>query len=638
MVLFKINMRRIFETLLDIGFKRIILRIKYELKISSDKIFYRKNIYYFFKKIVNINKKFPTWNNKIICIKKNNSIDSPKNENLKIRKISFNFLLINKLEKFYFPFLWNDSKKDRLWQFHLHYFNWLRNWIEKDINSFHNSVDINLIVHLIDEWINLNHKSSFDGWHSYTTSIRIRNWILFFSLYEDRLKMKYLNSIWEQIIWLNGHPEDCHGGNHWIENITALIFGCLFFNSKKSEIIYEKSLNILKKELENQILQDGGHEERSASYHILVLDRLVETTCLIYIYKKQEVEWLEKVIIKMLIWLERVRSDYKILPRFNDNLFQQPQVVDEIMRFALSFINKSNYCKKGIRYQLIESCNFEIAKSTIKLNFAKKYRGIIDLPDSGLMIIKPNKDWFLSFKCGQSCPNSLPAHVHSDLLSFDIFYRDSPLLSGSGTSTYQKGNIRNFERSTISSNCLQLGSLGFESGNEKKSWIEPVEVWSAFRAGRKAKTTIRNCGINSDGSFWVFGGHDGFKIINASYERKIIFFQESKYKVNVKIIDYLNLGKKTAWRTFWHLAPGQKEAILLPMIKDFSNRYDCKYRWEKTHFAVNFNERISRKSLIIEGILNPGKYEFENYISFDSEKNKREVFDIFNKDEIIVGY
>ena len=628
-------MSRFFQTLFDIGFKRIFLRIKYELRIIFDKFFYVSKIYFFLKKFKNNNKNKPIWNNKIIDSNKNNSIKPIKSENFKKVNLSFNFFLLNNLEILKVPFSWNDPSKDRLWQFHLHYFNWLRNWIEKDLNSPSNPIEINSIDFLINEWINNNHKSIFDGWHSYTTSIRIRNWIIFFSIYKFKLKAKYLNSIWEQIIWLNSHPEVCHGGNHWIENITALIFGCLFFSSKKSKIIYEKSIDNLKKELENQILPDGGHIERSASYHILVLDRLVETACLIYIYKEEEIKWLEKIIIKMTIWLDKIRSDYKILPRFNDNIFQQPKVIDEILSFALSFVNRTNYCKKGIRYQFIESCKFKISKSYIKLN---KYRGIIDFPDSGFMVIKPDKYWYLSFKCGQSCPNYLPAHVNSDLLSFDVFYKDSPILVGSGTSTYEKGNIRKFERSVISSNSLQLGKPSFKGRSQKISWIEPVEVWNSFRAGRKAKTTIRKFGTNSDGSFWVYGGHDGFKVINASYERKIIFIQKSKFKINLKIIDYLRLENLTAWRSCWHLAPGQKELTLLPIIKHYSDKYNSKYNWQTTYFSVNFNERIPRKSLFIEGILKPGEYKFDNFISIDCQNYKREVFDINNKDEILFGY
>ena len=626
-------MRILLNTLIDIGFKRIILRIKYQFKIFFDNLFYKSTLYLLLKKYKVPRNNYPLWNDKIVNLNKKKRLSIKKYADFSNKKIPINFVLVNKLNTLITPIKWNDKKRLRLWQFHLHYFNWLRDWIEKDIKAVPNSISIDLVDYFIEEWISSNPKGSFDGWHSYTISIRIRNWILFLCIYKERLKENYLNSIWEQIIWLYNHPEDCHGGNHWIENLTALIFGSLFFDSKESNIIYKNSIFKLEKELRTQILADGGHEERSVSYHILMLDRLVEIACLIRIHKKNEIKLLEKKIINMYIWLEKVRSKYEILPRFNDNLYQNPEVVDEILRFTLSFINHKNYCKKGTRYQLIESCNFTNKTKNITINKSIIDYGILDLPDTGWFVLKPNKDWYLTFKCGESCPKHLPAHVHSDILSFDLFYKDTPLLVGSGSSTYQKGDLRDFERSTISRNTLQLGNIN-AFGSDKFTWIEPTEIWSTFRAGRKAKTTIRNYGTDSDGNLWVYGGHDGFKNIKASYERKIIFIQKTKYKIDLKIIDYLKLSKKTAWRSCWHLAPGIEESTLNPVIKFFTQNYDAKYNWKTTHFSINLNKTIPRRSLYIHGILNPGSHNFKNIISFDCKNKIRKRFNVDFQDNI----
>ena len=59
------------------------------------------------------------------------------------------------------------------------------------------------------------------------------------------------------------------------------------------------SLTKLEIELNNQILDDGGHEERSASYHNLILDRIVELGCLMEIIQKECPIWLRKYIERM---------------------------------------------------------------------------------------------------------------------------------------------------------------------------------------------------------------------------------------------------------------------------------------------------------------------------------------------------
>ena len=60
-----------------------------------------------------------------------------------------------------------------------------------------------------------------------------------------------------------------------------LSIGALHFSHSKAEKIYEVSMKKLETELSLQILNDGGHEERSANYHILLLDRLVDLSLLI---------------------------------------------------------------------------------------------------------------------------------------------------------------------------------------------------------------------------------------------------------------------------------------------------------------------------------------------------------------------
>ena len=43
--------------------------------------------------------------------------------------------------------------------------------------------------------------------------------------------------------------------------------------------MHRRAMGLLQQELSSQVLADGGHEERSASYHLLMLDRLVELAC-----------------------------------------------------------------------------------------------------------------------------------------------------------------------------------------------------------------------------------------------------------------------------------------------------------------------------------------------------------------------
>ena len=94
-------------------------------------------------------------------------------------------------------------------------------------------------------------------------------------------------------------------------------------------------------------------------------------------------------------------------------------------------------------------------------------------------ILRPGGGWEILFKWGPSCPKHLPG-MQSDSLSFDIFYKGIPIIVEAGTSTYEYGSLRLFQRSASAHNIFQLGH------NKNCKWIEPVEVWGNFRAGFKA--------------------------------------------------------------------------------------------------------------------------------------------------------
>ena len=57
-----------------------------------------------------------------------------------------------------------------------------------------------------------------------------------------------------------------------IENLISLLIISLQFENEKSREIYNWSIKKLRLELIEQILDDGGHFERSAVYHFLILD------------------------------------------------------------------------------------------------------------------------------------------------------------------------------------------------------------------------------------------------------------------------------------------------------------------------------------------------------------------------------
>ena len=268
-------------------------------------------------------------------------------------KNKFVFKFLNQEEYLTLPIDWNNSNFTQLWRFNLHYFDWAREFLDYRINNGIWSKDSSLLKILIDDWIENNKLGKGDGWHSYTISLRIRNWILIIRSCPEFDKQKYIDSIWLQICWLYSHKEDYLGGNHWLENLISLLIGSLQFEGEKAERIFQYSFKELEKELKIQILKDGGHQERSASYHLLILERLIELGLIIENITGSRPTWLIEAISKMTNWAISIRLKNGNYPLFNDS----PQIsspIDEILIYSRAYLNRFKLRKKELSQNLLK--------------------------------------------------------------------------------------------------------------------------------------------------------------------------------------------------------------------------------------------------------------------------------------------
>ena len=590
--------KRYFITIKDIGIKRLVKRLGYDLRKQIDKIIPLKLSHYLIrfdeKEYLNW-KKFTklSLNNNQLFFQNNFKLDE-----------NYEFIFCNKLIKLKPNFNWNNSSWERLWQFNLHYFDWARNSIE--IYLDHKIIDDKLlrIKLLINHWIDKNDLGIGDGWHSYTISLRIRNWIWAMRIFPIIKNKKILSSTWEQICWLFHHLEDANGGNHYLENLCALLIGSLQFKSQYSCDIFNFCIKELNIELKKQILEDGGHEERSASYHILLLDRLVEVCAFLKLMDKDIPKYLLETIEQMLKWTVLIRLNNGNFPRFNDSSINGCPNIDETISFAQAFLKKKFFESinlKGIRKKLIE----EIGYKTNMIQTQKLYK-IKDLKHTGWTFIKPGKGWEIIFKSGKSCPKHLPGHAHSDLLTFDIYKNGIPIIAECGTSTYENNKIRKYERSGRAHNTFEILNASKESKFVKQKIIEPIDVWSSFRAGRKAKTYKRNYGFTKNNTFWVSASHDGYSSLNIDYSRKITFRLDNDGNLIIKIKNIISSGKEFSWRQWIHFSPEIDKKTFKKIIKEIKENNDDDFLIKRTHYSYDFGDRKNRNSICFFGLKDKG--------------------------------
>ena len=532
---------------------------------------------------------------------------------------SLRFSFLRQDRELPWPIRWSDPSWPRLWQFHLLAFDWARNWLEQALLLHHWPAVAAPLPELLDRWVQANQPGRGDGWHSYTLSLRIRNWIWLFSCCPPLARPQRLRSLWQQILWLQAHPEHCHGGNHWLENLTALALGGLMFQGAEPQCVHERAMALLKQQLEVQLLADGGHEERSASYHLLMLDRLVELACVLA--KRQErPTWLLQAITAMADWVQSVRLLSGKAPPCNDSAVDAAPPLDVVLGFARGFLEhrlphpqclEAHPADWALRYHLLRSAGIEQLPPEPPAVIA--HPPVIDLPDTGWTLLRPGEGWELLFKCGVPCPPHLPAHVHSDQLGVDLFHHGRPVLAEAGTSIYGNGPDRTYERSGAAHNLLQLAPLSARPA--EPAWFEPVEVWSSFRAGRKAQPRQRRCGVLADGGSFAEGSHDGYGSLSADHHRRLEVLEAQPDRITLRVVDKLHLGRPMRFRCWWHLAPGLDPAPLEHFSFEAPTAQDLQRSWHQTWLALGFGQRQPRRSRCLQGVLPIGQHQLYTVLS-----------------------
>jgi len=389
---------------------------------------------------------------------------------------------------------WEESRYGKLWAYNLNYMDYLLQ------SSMTQNTGLDLIGRFIQS---LPH--NLTGIEPYPTSLRGINWIKFLSRYN--VNDKTINtSLYNQYQILTSRLEYHLLGNHLLENAFSLLLGAFYFNDID---LYKKSKQILEEELNEQILEDGGHFELSPMYHQIILDRLLDTINLLKNnerFKDQEelLNFLVKIANKMIQWLQRMTFSNGDIPLFNDSAIGIAPTSSQLFHYAQRL-------SSGL--PLLNPAAFQTSK----------------LSDSGYRRFN-SENYECIVDAGQIGPDYIPGHAHADMLSFVLYVKGKPVVIDSGISTYEKNEQRQLERSTVFHNTVVM--------NDKNQ----SDVWGGFRVGRRA--TVK---ILKDESNEVIAEHNGY--------HPIIHTRSFKFKQDQIIIkDNLSQKSENA-KAFSHFSP-----------------------------------------------------------------------------------
>jgi len=367
---------------------------------------------------------------------------------------------------------WNDNKEEKLWLYNLHYFD--------DLNSFDSNARRGLQSKWVNKWIEDN-PASFggNGWEAYTLSLRIVNWTkAFLSGLEHDQRM--LNSLAQQADFLSQDLEKHLLGNHYFVNLKALIFAGCFLQGKEADAWLNIALKDFEKELNEQVLADGGSFELTPMYHAIMLTDLSDLANLFKAFPNRVPESLvlivDQIIVKMFDWLNIMNLGDGKVSFFNDSAF-------------------------GIAPE-----NDTLKEYVTRLGFTVNQ---LIIPEDKLVVHNLHNSGYVSVKTSEICliadlasvgPSYIPGHAHADSLSFELSLGDNRIFVNSGTSQYGMSPERLRQRGTAAHNTVIV--------NDKNS----SEVWSGFRVAKRANIGCRNIGkVSSNQTVEFSGTHNGYK-------------------------------------------------------------------------------------------------------------------------------
>ena len=369
------------------------------------------------------------------------------------------FRFLNEVRTIEGPGDWNSENSLLLWLYNLHYFDDLNADAANERKGWHQE--------LMTRWIRENPPPFGVAWDPYPTSLRAVNWIKW-DLSGQKLSQEVKHSLAVQARLLVSRLEIHLLGNHLFANAKALVFAGLYFDGDEADIWYKTGLNIIRRELPEQVLNDGGNFELSPMYHAIFLEDLLDVVNLHRTYDRELPDGIEQVIPKMLCWLTTMCHPDGEISFFNDAAIGVTPSVEELLMYA-------------------RRLGFEIPRPDL---------GLTELPDSGYSRIEKD-DVVVLVDCAAIGPDYLPAHAHADTLSFELSLFGRRVIVNSGTSVYGSGAERQRQRSTSAHSTIVID-------NEDSS-----EVWGGFRVARRAKVDFSY--VSQREGIMVTGCHDGYK-------------------------------------------------------------------------------------------------------------------------------
>lgn len=403
-----------------------------------------------------------------------------------------------------------SERPEKLWIYNLNYFAWLHDGQTETYSP--------LNLFLILDWIEKNNSPRAETWEPYPLSRRITEWVRWCrehpALDEDAEDC-IVSSITLQCQRLRNDLEYHIQANHLLENLKALFVATVFLAeyeegvTPESEPLIEFCIDELVEQIRLQIMQDGGHFERSPMYHVEMLHAIEAVRAANR--KLLELDGISQNLSRKIARMAMLCGDR--IPLMRDWLAVMTHPDGKIALFNDSAL------KTGIN------------RDWKTMNYLLEHSGFF---------IRRTPDCYFVLSCGEPSPAFQPGHSHCDILSYELSLNGERCIIDTGCGSYQDTDIRYECRRTEAHNLPMI------------EHAEQSDIWGTFRIGRRARVTHRS--YDSEHGMLVVEFIDQY---GQHYRREVIFSQQQ-----IKIRDRLTQRRVTGtFISLIHLAP---TALVIP--------------------------------------------------------------------------
>ena len=362
---------------------------------------------------------------------------------------------------------WLAGSVSPLWTYNLHYFDFAVDlaWAAALDRS---AQALEVLQVLLGGWIASPAGGQGPGWAPYPTSVRVANWVKVLlvagNLFPPAFRERVAASLHAQLGHLRSRIEWDLRGNHLQRNLTSLVVGSLLFDGPRPAAWRRDAGAWLWEALATQILDDGGHYERSPMYHAIALQDLLETALLLRAAGEPVPPFVSERIGGLASALGNMVRPDGTLHLFND-------------------------AADGIAATVAD---LETLAARAGTSVARR-SGAWSLPETGYFGYRDAvHDHSIVVDAGPPGPREQPGHAHCDLLSFELDIAGVPFVVDSGVHGYDGDPFREYSRSTRAHNTVMLGGR------------EQSECWGTFRLARRAVVLDAAAVMTDEG--WSFVG------------------------------------------------------------------------------------------------------------------------------------